>query len=114
MKQVGRWWLHGHRLFSAFLGLSPCHANFVLAPRARPTGITDSESQSMSLHVTVAPGVVDDFTFVIEISIPQKSQVGKQLSSHSPFSYRAVKESATFLQKFIACCKEQLNCIMAQ
>lgn len=57
MKQAGRRWLQGGRLLSAFLGLSPCRANFVLAPRARPTGITDSKSQSTSLYVTVAPGV---------------------------------------------------------
>ena len=114
MEQAGRRSLQGHRLLCAFLGLSPCYASFVLAPRARPTGITDLKIQSMSLYVTVAPGAVDDFTFVTEISTPQKSQVGKQLLSRSAFSYRAVHESAAFLQKFIACCKQQLNCIMAQ
>lgn len=57
MKQAGRQWLQGDRLLSGFLGLSPYRANFVLAPRARPTGITDSKSQSTSLYVTVAPGV---------------------------------------------------------
>lgn len=87
MKQAGRWWPQGHRLLSAFLGLSPCHADFVLALHTRLTGITDLKSQSTSLYVTVAPGVVNDFTFVTEISTPQKNQVGKQLSSRLAFSY---------------------------
>lgn len=92
MKQAGRRWLQGHRLLSAFQGLSPCRADFVLAPHARLAGTTDSKTQSTSLYITVAPGVVDDFTFVKEIFTPQKS-VGKQLFYCSAFSYQAVNEA---------------------
>lgn len=64
---------------------------------ASATGITDSEGQSTSLYVTVAPGVAGDFTFITDISTPQKSKAGKQLLSCSAFSDQVVNGRAAFL-----------------